>query len=272
MLFRNLIFCLSFCFLSSCAIFKSPSVVFPKDTKGCFLLYDLKKDKFLIEAGETCNQRLPACSTFKVPLAIMAFDANLLNDENQVIPWDGKPRMLESWNRDHNARGWMQNSVVWFSHVLTPKLGGERLEAYLRAFNYGNGSMSSGLSNAWLHPPKNPSGNLEISAYEQVDFLKRLWTDHLPVSNRAMAITRDLMYLETSPRGLRLSGKTGSNFYDEARRYQLGWFVAHVGNASEQFIVVTNLTDLQAFAEKGVFGGTRAKELTREILAQQNLW
>ncbi len=257
---------------SSCAINRSSTLVFPKDTKGCFLLYDLKRDALLVEQGETCRIRFPACSTFKVPLAVMAFDANLLRDENQVVSWDGRKRMLPSWNRDHNAQSWMQNSVVWFSQVLTPQLGKERIEAYLRSFHYGNASVSSGLTDAWLHPPNNPTGNLELSAYEQLAFLKRLWGDQLSVSKRSMRIARELMYLETSPRGLRLSGKTGSNFFDEARSYQFGWFVAHIGNDSEEFIVVTNLMDLKPISQEGVFGGPRAKELTRGFLKQRNLW
>jgi beta-lactamase class D len=87
-----------------------------------------------------------------------------------------------------------------------------------------------------------------------------------------MVITRELMYLETSPRGLRLYGKTGSNFYDEARTYQLGWFVGHIGNDSEGFIFVSNLTDLEPFLQKGVFGGPRAKEFTIDVLKRRDLW
>ncbi|HBS51609.1 MAG TPA: penicillin binding protein transpeptidase domain-containing protein, partial [Coxiellaceae bacterium] len=35
-----------------------------------------------------CNERVFACSTFKIPIAIMAFDQKILQDENTVIKWD----------------------------------------------------------------------------------------------------------------------------------------------------------------------------------------
>ncbi len=259
-------------FVVACASNRSTSLSFPKDTAGCFLLYNLKTDSFDAEVGETCKLRLPACSTFKVPLAVIAFDSKVLRDANQTLLWDGKPRMLEVWNRDQNARSWMQHSVVWVSQALTPQLGQDRIESYLRSFKYGNASLSSGLQDAWLHPPNNPGGNLELSAYEQVDFLKRLWTDRLSVSAEAMRMTREIMYAATSSGGWQLSGKTGSNFYAEGRSYQLGWFVAHLKRKGEEYIVVANLSDRKAFTGVGGFGGPRAKELTLRFLKERNLW
>lgn len=239
--------------------------------KGCFLLYNLKTNTFEKTVGEACQERLPACSTFKVPLAVMAFDSGILKDEKQVLKWDGEKRFLEAWNKDQDASIWMRESVVWFSQRLTPKLGKKKLKDYLNKFKYGNEDVSTGITTAWLNSPSDPSGSLAINAYEQIEFMKKLWRNELPTTKRSMEITRQITYLETSPNGFKLSGKTGSNFYDAARKVQLGWFIAHISNGDKEYIAVTNFSDL-APIETDKFGGYRAKELTKSMLKEAGLW
>ena len=241
------------------------------DKKGCFLLYNLKTNKFEKEIGDVCNERFPACSSFKLPLAVMAFDSAVLKDENQTLKWDGKKRMLPIWDKDHDAKGWIKNSVVWFSQVITPKIGQKKLKTYLSKFKYGNEDISTGITTAWLNSPSDTRGSLAISGYEQVEFMKKLWKNELPVSIRSMALTRQISYLETSPSGFKLSGKTGSNFYDKARKVQLGWFISHVSKGDKEYIAVTNLSDLGPI-ETDQFGGSRAKEITKNILKSEGLW
>jgi beta-lactamase class D len=179
--------------------------------KGCFLLYNMKTKKFEKVIGEkTCRERFVACSTFKVPLSVMAFDSGILKDENQI----GKKAYLEAHNQDHNAKTWMRDSVVWFSQRLT-------------------------------------------------------------------RITREMTYLETSPKGFKLSGKTGSNYYDknynEEKRRGLGWFVSHLQNGQQEYIAVANLSDMTP-TEAGSnekftsFGGQRAKRIVKTVLSELGLW
>lgn len=242
-----------------------------ENARGCFLLYNVKTQKIEKEVGDACQDRLPACSTFKVPLAVMAFDSKVLKDEKQVLKWDGKKRMHETWNKDHNGQTWMTDSVVWFSQKLTPKMGEKKFKKYLKDFNYGNQDVSTGITTAWLNSPSNPKGSLAVTAYEQVDFMKKLWMNELPVSKRSMELTRQITYLETSPKGFKLSGKTGSNFYDEDRKVQLGWFISHITNGEKEYIAVTNLSDLKPI-ETDKFGGFRAKMITIRMLEDSGLW
>jgi beta-lactamase class D len=239
--------------------------------KGCFLLYNLKTEKFEKKLGSTCEERVTACSTFKVPLSVMAFDSGVLKSEKEVYPWDGQNRMLPEWNQDQTAETWMKYSVVWFSQRLTPKIGKKKLQKYLDDFDYGNKNLSAGLTSAWLKSPKDSAHALSISPYEQVEFLKKLWRDKLPVSGSSMEVTRKLTYLDTSPKGFKLHGKTGSNFYDEARKIQLGWFISHIQKGDQEYIAVTNLSDLKPVETK-LFGGQRAKALTLELLKREGLW
>lgn len=239
---------------------------------GCFLLFNVKTQKFDKIIGEaTCQKQLPACSTFKVPLAVMAFDSGVLKNEKQTLKWDGKKRWLPAWNQDHNAQTWMRDSVVWFSQELTPKMGMKRFKNYLKNFNYGNQNVSGGLTQAWLKSPNHSETALSISGYEQVVFMKNLWANKLPVTKQAMELTRKITFLEKSPHGYFLSGKTGSNFYDEAKTIQLGWFISHLQRENEEYIIVTNISDLKPTLSKS-FGGPRAKEITKNILSDMKLW
>lgn len=273
---KQIILSILFAILLSCSSSKKNSDIEVESNpfsgmKGCFLLYNLKTNSFEKEVGDTCRVRFPACSTFKVPLAVMAFDSGVLKNEEQILKWDGEKKMLEPWNKDHNAKSWMRDSVVWFSQKLTPEIGDKKLKNYLKKFEYGNQDISTGITTAWLNSPSDPRGSLAINAFEQVEFMKKLWLSQLPVSERSMNLTRQLTYLETSPNGFKLSGKTGSQFYDPARKVQFGWFIAHLGHKDKEYIVVTNMSDL-APVETTLFGGFRAKEITKKMLSESGLW
>ena len=165
----------------------------------------------------------------------------------------------------------MKDSVVWFSQRLTPKLGAKKLQKYLNDFDYGNKDISAGLDDAWLVSPASTGPALKISAYEQLEFMKKLWLSKLPASERAMKLTRDITYLETSPKGFRLSGKTGSNSFDQDKKIQLGWFVSHVENGDVRYLTVTGIRDIQPSDGKSN-GGPRAREITKKLLADHGLW
>lgn len=264
--------------LASCAkdVDISKRVVGPakylKDIRACFLLYNMKTNAFDKVIGEeNCDIRYPAFSSFKVPLAVMAFDSGVLKDEYVVLKWDGVKHSREVLNQDHNAITFMRDSVVWFSQRITQKLGKEKLQDYLNRFDYGNKNLSEGIKTAWLTSPARPGKGLEVTAYEQVEFMKKLWSEKLPVSERSIALTQKITYLETTPKGYKFSGKTGSNFFDKEKFYHLGWFISHLEKGDEEYIAVTNIRDIKPFYGGG-YGGPRAKEITKKILISEGLW
>lgn len=156
----------------------------------------------------------------------------------------------------------------WYTK-LTPQLGREKIEKYLHSFHYGNADFSAGITQAWLVSPGDKGPALKISAYEQVEFMKNLWTDNLAVSKNATRITREITFLEKSPKGFRLSGKTGSNYYDKNydkdKRLGFGWFVSHLENGNQEYIAVANMSDSTPTEAKN-YGGLRTKQLVKQIL------
>lgn len=242
-----------------------------ENARGCFLLLNLTTQKFEKEVGDACQERLPPCSTFKVPLSVMAFDSKVLKVEKKIYKWDGRKRMHESWNKNHDARSWMNESVVWFSQKITPKMGEKKFKKYLKHFIYVNQDISTGIKTAWLNSPGNKEGSLAVTSYEQADFMKKFWLNELPVSKRSMELIRQITFLETSPNGFKLSGKKGSNFYDEECKIQLGWFISHISNDEKEYILVTQISDLKP-ADSDKSGEFRAKAISKRMLEESGLW
>jgi beta-lactamase class D len=104
----------------------------------------------------------------------------------------------------------MKESVVWYSRQITAALGAERFDDYVREFHYGNEDVSgdpgknNGLTNAWL------GSSLEISPLEQLEFLRKVVGQELPVSPRAFEMTRALVDVGMQPGGWHVYGKTGA--------------------------------------------------------------
>ena len=246
-------------------------------TEGCFLLYNLRTKSYdEIFNKDYCYERTAACSTFKVPLAVMAADDGSITSEQTPFRWDRKARMIPAWNQDQTAASWMKESAVWVSQELTRKLGRKKVQNYLRDFAYGNRDFSGDIDGAWLTPApflsKEPRTSVKISPIEQVDFLEQLWRNELPVSAEAQGLARKLTYLEESPNGFTIHGKTGSGFVGVGNRQRLGWFVAHVQGNGKEYLAVTRFVDREPADPKAAFGGTQAKEITKKLLGAAGLW
>jgi len=236
---------------------------------GCFELYDLSSNKTITRYNpKRCATPLSPCSTFKVPISLMAFDAGILKDENSTLRWDGTSYSHKDWNQDQTAATWMSRSVVWFSQRLTPQLGMNRIKKYLAGFQYGNQDMSGGITRAWLQT------SLLISPDEQLAFWKRFWREDLPVSKHAFAMTKKITYVDTSPAGWILHGKTGSGAMlapDGRPMGSMGWFAGHVSKGDREYVFVTNYADLAANPDSLPPGPT-ARGITLKILNQMGLY
>lgn len=191
-----------------------------------FLLLDTKTSRALMELGPSLDERMTPCSSFKIALCLMGFDAKVLTDDREPT-WEfreGYVDSLASWRAAQSPGSWIANSCVWYSQRLAEELGLEKIDAYLALFDYGNREMSGGLTEAWL------SSSLKISPREQVKFLQKLARKALPVSEEAMERTRALLSVGDLPDEGELFGKTGLG--REGTR-QIGWFVGWVEREGE---------------------------------------
>jgi beta-lactamase class D len=215
------------------------------------------------QGGATCKQQWAACSTFKVPLAAMAIEEGLIKSKDTSFKWDGKKRMLDTWNANQTAASWMSNSTVWVSQVLTPKIGMEKIKEYLKNFQYGNQDMSGGITEAWL------SSTLKISSVEQLRFIENLWRKKLKLSSKTVDLTFSLMETPVADTGVNLSAKTGSS--NPGLKGRHGWYVGILTRGDTRYAFATLLN--QPAAKPGApFAGREAKEKTLEAFEVLRLY
>ncbi len=175
---------------------------------GCALAYEVASGTLTVNNRRLCGVARRPASTFKIPLAAMALDAGLARDEGFKIEWDGVVRMLPEWNRDQTLKSAFDVSAVWYFMELGRRMGPAKLQAYVDAFDYGN-RRASGDYPYWIE------GDLRISPYEQLAFLRKVQSGALPIAPAAHSTLRRVMLNER--RGDRaLYAKTGLSSDPEA--------------------------------------------------------
>ncbi|MCL5261472.1 MAG: penicillin-binding transpeptidase domain-containing protein [Gammaproteobacteria bacterium] len=232
----------------------------------CFILYDLTTNKVLMrENAKQCQMRFSPCSTFKIPLALMAFDQGIFKDENIKIKWDGVARENSNWNKNQTPKTWLQYSTIWVSQLITQQLGEDKIKYYLEKFHYGNTDISGGITKFWL------SSSLKISADEELIFLKHLWKNQLAVSPTAIALTKKLLPVEKTVNNNTFYEKAGTGFLngENANNGVIGWFVGFLTTKKHDYVFVTISID---YPSSKVSSGLKAKEITENNLRQMQLW
>jgi beta-lactamase class D len=219
---------------------------------GAFVLYDLNNDRYIRYNPGRCSERFLPASTFKILNSLIGLETGVIPDENYTIAWDGTQYENAAWNQDHTLQTAIQDSVVWYYQELAQRVGTEKMQYYVDAVGYGNQDITGKIDSFWL------DGALRISADEQVEFLKRLYRDDLPFSERSMKIVREILVLESSDT-YRLSGKTGSVWRIGAA--YVGWFVGYVEESDNVYFFATNIESASPDAN-----GSKATGITRDVL------
>lgn len=205
---------------------------------------------------QNCAVRTTPCSTFKIFNSMAGLESGVVDSENSAFKWDGTVYDRSECNHDQTLQTAVSQSVVWCFQNIARDVGPERMKVYLHENQYGNEDITGGITKFWL------SSSLKISANEQVEFLKGLLTDKLSFSKRSMAITRGMLRLESTDRGV-LYGKTGSDMVN--KKGTLGWFVGYLVQPAEIYVFAANIkSDDNA-------SGRRAKEIVRQILIDRKL-
>jgi len=198
-----------------------------------FLLINGVTDEIALEFGPHINERISPCSTFKITLSLMGYDAGILKDQNTPT-WDfqeGYDDFLEVWKNPLTPQSWMKYSCVWYSKVLALKLGLEKIENYLVSIEYGNKDISGGVAQSKLADAAWINSSLKISPKEQVAFIQKMVCGNLPISAGAIQMTKALLFKEELPEGWRLFGKTGwsgSDIRKDGKSLEFGWFVGWI--------------------------------------------
>ena len=227
-----------------CSIMLSANLAF---ADSCFIA---KENSKVLKTEGDCDKRYAPMSTFKIVLSLIGFDSDILVDElHPVWPFkEGYVDWRDVWKQDQTPKSWMKESCVWYSQVLTTKLGMKKFQDYVTKFDYGNKDLTgdkgqnNGLTNAWL------SSSLQISSTEQVAFLEKMLTGKLPIKPHAVAMTKNILFVEDLKNGWKFYGKTGMGSLlnaDGTKNPDLyhGWFVGWIEKGDRRIIFSNHIED-----------------------------
>ncbi len=210
------------------------------DVAGSVLMYDPETKSYYSNDFDWAKTACSPASTFKIPNSIIALETGVLENESSIFKWNGEPRRLEKWEKDLTLKEAFQASCVPCYQEVARKVGVERMRKMLDKMNYpGMVFDSTSIDNFWLE------GASEITQFEQIDFLERLYFSKLPISKRTETIMKDIMVIETSENYV-LSGKSGWTFRGEMN---VGWLVGYLETNNKVYFFATNIEKAEATME-----------------------
>lgn len=165
--------------------------------------------------------------------SIIALETGVIADQHEIIKWDGQKRDLETWNQDQNLKSAFKFSCIWFYQELAKRIGKQTYLDYFNRLNYGNKLVGEEVTTFWLKD----GGDLRISPYEQVEFLRQIYQKKLPIADRTYEILEDIMLEETLD-NYKIYSKTGAATKDWIGH---GWYVGYIKTKDQVWIFATNI-------------------------------
>ncbi len=201
------------------------------DVTGGILIYDWRKNNYLVYDRERINRGFVPASTSKIIHSLIFLETGALRDENEILKWDGVRRQVTAWNQDHNLRSAFKASAVWFYVEASKRVGCEAIQNYYDLANYGNRNTNDFGRDYWN------KGDLLVTQKEQIAFLVRLYENRLPFSARSIETVKDILISEKTDQYI-LRAKTGwSNAYTP----QVGWLVGYVERGRDIYFFATEI-------------------------------
>lgn len=179
--------------------------------EGCFVLYDVGEDKYIVYNEELACKRSSPYSTYKPFIALNALENNIILPDKNSLPWDGQEYYFKEWNRDQNLDTAMENSVNWYFSELDNKLGRTMVISFLKDINYGNCRLKGSMDSYWLE------GSLKVSSMEQAKAYAQLYTNEFNCKRENIGAVLSSIKL-----GDGYYGKTGTGQVDG--KTVRGWF------------------------------------------------
>jgi len=192
---------------------------------ACFLLRDNNHESIHYYNLKRCSERFLPASTFKIFNSLVALETAIAPDDQLMIKWDSVTRRPE-WNRDMTMREAFKVSNVAYYQEISRRIGPAKMQHYLDTVKYGNMTMGGKIDDFWLN------NTLQITADEQVGFLKRLYFAELPFSERTQRIVKTMMLQEETP-GYKLYYKTGTGEVNNKTIYWVVGFIEKIEHVKE---------------------------------------
>lgn len=199
--------------------------------EGTIVISSLNNGKTFIHNDLRANQRFPIASTFKIFNTLISLEENAISEKNDILKWDGHVYDFPDWNRDQTLESAFKVSCVWCFQEFARRVGKEKYRTYLRKSHYGRLREPFEETTFWL------DGSLQISAIEQVNFLKKVYLHTLPFSAASYATLRQIMLVNKTST-FTIWAKTG---WATRVKPQVGWYVGYIETPNEVWFFATNI-------------------------------
>ncbi len=196
------------------------------EVKGSLVIESLSTKKIDIYNDERAKTLFSPASTFKIPNTLIALNEGIVNKDSLII-WDKKLRDFDSWNKDQTLQSAFKNSCVWCYKEFASKITTKKYKEYLKELDYGNKTIGDDITDFWLDE------SLKITAYGQIKFLKRLYTNDLPFKIEDINLLKDLMIDEKNEDYI-IRAKTGWEG-------KYGWYVGYVETKTDVWFFALNI-------------------------------
>ncbi len=193
---------------------------------GTIVISSLNDNKEYIYNNSRATRKYIPASTFKIPNTLIALEEEVIKDEYEIIKWDGKKRFYEPWNKDQNLQSAISISCVWCYQKFAKKIGNAKYLTYLKNIHYGNEKTGSDVTTFWLE------GDIKISATEQIKFLKKLYKNQLPFTQKNIDIIKKILTVEKTKEYI-IRAKSGWSG-------NIGWYVGYVEIKNEVWFFALN--------------------------------
>lgn len=203
------------------------------EAQGAVIISSLDNKTTYVHNHQRALERLSPASTFKIMNSIIALETGVIADQHEIIKWDGQKRDLEAWDQDQSLKSAFKYSCVWFYQELAKKISKETYLDYFNRLNYGNKLVGADVTTFWLKD----GGDLRISPYEQVEFIRRIYQQQLPIAERTYEILKDIMLEETTD-NYQVYSKTGAATKNWIGH---GWYVGYVTTNDQVWVFATNI-------------------------------
>lgn len=199
--------------------------------KGTLVIQSLNRGTTYTWDQDRSIKKLASASTFKIFNTLIAIDEGVFDPSNDVFKWDGTQYEFTDWNQNLTLANAYKVSCVWCYQKLAERIGSEKYLNHLRKAKYGEISVPFDGTTFWL------DGSFRVSAMDQIQFLKQIYSRSLPYKPTSYDQLKSIMKAD-SPAEYQLYAKTGW-----ARRVnpEIGWYVGYVETKNDVWFFALNM-------------------------------
>ena len=185
---------------------------------------------FHVHNDDRSRERFSPASTFKILNTLIALDTGVVTSKDSLFKWDGVDRGLPAWNKNQTLQSAFKVSCVWCYQEIARNVGSNRYSSALTVNDYGNQYVGDNVDQFWLN------GDLQISAKEQIAFLRKLHDYSIPFRREHVDIVKEIMLDEQSADYI-IHAKTGWT----GAGLQVGWYVGYVEKGDQKWLFAMNM-------------------------------